>query len=187
MMRPGACGAAFGPDGRTRPHRQCGSYRPAMGRRQRQGAATAAARRGGAGGGIQPGRPATSSRHRLPGQGRPPVGGRFPTPAHGCGPGASSRLGSGAHRSGLYGRWQAVQLVAPKNARSSRKAPDARGGDWLHPIDPREWHLFRAAEAEADKAWFAARFHLTWLLKDDTNNADLLRRRDEAEAHLKAP
>jgi hypothetical protein len=52
---------------------------------------------------------------------------------------------------------------------------------------PRRWHLVQAANAEADKGWFAARFHLNWLLKDDPNNADLLRRRDEAEGHLKGP
>ncbi|HVS39802.1 MAG TPA: serine/threonine-protein kinase [Gemmataceae bacterium] len=64
---------------------------------------------------------------------------------------------------------------------------EAKGGDWQRPPDPRKWHLFQAADAEADKAWFAARFHLNWLLKDDPANADLLRRRDEAEKHLNAP
>ena len=68
-----------------------------------------------------------------------------------------------------------------------RRTLEAKGGDWLRPPDPRRWHLAQAANAEADKAWFAARFHLNRLLLTDPNNADLLRRRDEAEAHLKAP
>ncbi len=64
---------------------------------------------------------------------------------------------------------------------------DAAGGDWYPPRDPRKWHLVQATDAEAHEAWFAARFHLDWLLKDDPNNADLRQRRDAAEAHLKAP
>ncbi len=67
-----------------------------------------------------------------------------------------------------------------------RRTLEAKGGDWQPPPDPRQWHLVEAADAEADKAWFAARFHLDCLLKDDPNNADLLRRRDEAAAHLNA-
>ena len=68
-----------------------------------------------------------------------------------------------------------------------RRTLEAKGGDWQPPPDPRKWHLVQAADAEADQAWFAARFHLNRLLLTDPNNADLLRRRDEAEAHLKAP
>ncbi len=68
-----------------------------------------------------------------------------------------------------------------------RQTLDAKGGDWHPPPDLRQWHFAQAADAEADQSWFAARFHLDWLLKDDPNNADLLHRRDEAEAHLKAP
>ena len=68
-----------------------------------------------------------------------------------------------------------------------RRTLDAKGGDWQPPPDPRRWHLVQAANAEADKAWFAARFHLNRLLLTDPTNADLLRRRDEAEVHLKAP
>ena len=68
-----------------------------------------------------------------------------------------------------------------------RRTLEAKGGDWQPPPDPRQWHLVQVANAEADKAWFAARFHLNRLLLTDPNNADLLRRRDEAEAHLKAP
>ena len=67
--------------------------------------------------------------------------------------------------------------------------PDARsqGRRLAAAPDPRRWHLVQAADAEADQAWFAARFHLNRLLLADPNNADLVRRRDEAEAHLKAP
>ena len=63
---------------------------------------------------------------------------------------------------------------------------DAKEGDWQPSSDPRKWHLVEAADAEAHQTWFAARFHLDWLLKDDPNNPDLLRRRDEAAAHLAA-
>ncbi len=62
-----------------------------------------------------------------------------------------------------------------------------KGGDWKPTPDLRQWHLAQAAEAEADEAWFAARFHLNRLLLTDPNNADLLRRRDEAAAHLPTP
>ena len=49
------------------------------------------------------------------------------------------------------------------------------------------WREQQAADAEKAGQWFAARFHLNELLKNDPNNADLLRRRDAAEAHLQAP
>ena len=49
------------------------------------------------------------------------------------------------------------------------------------------WQEEQAADAEKAGRWFAARFHLNLLLKDDPNNADLIRRRNEAETHLKAP
>ena len=68
-----------------------------------------------------------------------------------------------------------------------RRTLDAKGGDWQLAPDLRKWHLVEAADAEAHQAWFAARFHLDWLLKDDPNNPDLLRRRDEAAAHLPSP
>ncbi len=62
-----------------------------------------------------------------------------------------------------------------------RRTLDAKGGDWQPPPDPQKWHLTQAANAEADKAWFAARFHLNRLLLTNLHNADLLlRRRDEA-------
>ena len=68
-----------------------------------------------------------------------------------------------------------------------RQTLETKGGDWQPPPTRGKWHLVQVADAEAHQAWFAARFHLNWLLKDDPTNADLLRRRDEAEAHLKAP
>jgi WD40 repeat protein len=67
-----------------------------------------------------------------------------------------------------------------------RRTLEATGGYWQPPTDLRRWHLVQANDAEADNAWFAARFHLNWLLKDDPNNADFVRRRDEAEAALAA-
>ena len=45
-----------------------------------------------------------------------------------------------------------------------RRTLEAKGGDWQRPPDPRKWHLVQAADAEADQAWFAARFHLNRLL-----------------------
>jgi WD40 repeat protein len=60
----------------------------------------------------------------------------------------------------------------------------ARGGDWQIAPTPQQWHLTRASQAEADQDWFAARFHLDQLLAADPNNADFIRRRDAAAAHL---
>ena len=68
-----------------------------------------------------------------------------------------------------------------------RRTYEAEGGDWQPSLDPQKWHLAKADEAEAGKAWFAAHFHLNRLLLTDPNNADLRRRRDEAEGRLKAP
>jgi WD40 repeat protein/serine/threonine protein kinase/tetratricopeptide (TPR) repeat protein len=62
---------------------------------------------------------------------------------------------------------------------------EAGGEDWQPAADPRRWHLAEAAEAEAQQAWFAARFHLERLLKDDPDNLDLLRRRGNAHAGLR--
>ncbi len=49
-----------------------------------------------------------------------------------------------------------------------RRTLDAKGGDWQTPPTARQWHLAQAAEAEADKDWFAVRFHLNWLLRRPT-------------------
>jgi WD40 repeat protein len=62
---------------------------------------------------------------------------------------------------------------------------EANGGDWEPPQDNRRWHMLQADEAEAAGQWFAAAFHLNWLLKSDPDNADLRRRRDNAQSHLK--
>jgi WD40 repeat protein/serine/threonine protein kinase len=62
---------------------------------------------------------------------------------------------------------------------------DANGGDWESRPDDRRWHLVQASEAENADQWFAAAFHLNWLLKNDPDNADLRRRRDAAQSHLK--
>jgi hypothetical protein len=60
----------------------------------------------------------------------------------------------------------------------------ASGGDWLKPPDVRGWHRGQAADAEAEKHWFAAAFHLTRLLLSDPDNLDLLRRRARAYAAM---
>jgi hypothetical protein len=54
-------------------------------------------------------------------------------------------------------------------------------------LDRRRWHLGQAAEAEAEKHWFAAVFHLDRLLAGDPDNADLRRRRDCACAERTKP
>ena len=46
------------------------------------------------------------------------------------------------------------------------------------------WWEQQAEAAERDGRWFAARFDLNHLLKADPNDKELLRRRDEAAAHL---
>jgi WD40 repeat protein len=46
------------------------------------------------------------------------------------------------------------------------------------------WHQQQAAQAEKDKEWFAAAFHLGQLLKDRPDDADLKRRRDAALGKL---
>ena len=62
---------------------------------------------------------------------------------------------------------------------------------WESPEDQQKrrrwWRKQQAAKTEKAGQWFAARFHLDQLLKDDPNNAEFVRRRDAAEAHLKAP
>jgi WD40 repeat protein len=62
---------------------------------------------------------------------------------------------------------------------------NANGGDWEPRPDGRRWHLLQADEAEAAEQWFAAAFHLNWLLKNDPDNANLRSRRDNAETHQK--
>jgi WD40 repeat protein len=62
---------------------------------------------------------------------------------------------------------------------------DANGGDWEPRPDDRRWHLLRADEDEVAQQWFAAAFHLSWLLENDPGNVDLRSRRDKAESHLK--
>jgi WD40 repeat protein/tRNA A-37 threonylcarbamoyl transferase component Bud32 len=62
---------------------------------------------------------------------------------------------------------------------------EANGGEWEPRPDDRRWHLLQADEAEAAQQWFAAAFHLNWLLKNDPGNVDLRSRRDNAETHLK--
>jgi hypothetical protein len=78
-----------------------------------------------------------------------------------------------------------LRTLTHEEWRQDWEALQERGGDWDVPMDSRRWHLLQATEAERDRAWFAARFHLDRLLADDPANADLLRRRKEAEARLK--
>jgi WD40 repeat protein len=54
----------------------------------------------------------------------------------------------------------------------------------LRPHQLQIWREQQVAAAESDAQWFAALFHLNQLLKDDPNNAALLRRRNAAEAYL---
>ena len=80
-----------------------------------------------------------------------------------------------------------LRPLTSEELQRQRQTLDARGGDWQTPPTSQQWHLARAADAEADKDWFAARFHLNRLLLTDPNHTDLLRRRDEAAAHLTPP
>ncbi|HVS35865.1 MAG TPA: serine/threonine-protein kinase [Gemmataceae bacterium] len=81
----------------------------------------------------------------------------------------------------------ALRPLTSAELETQQRKLDEKGGDWQTPPDPRQWHLAQASDAEANQAWFAARFHLDWLLKGDPNNADLLRRRDAADARLRSP
>jgi WD40 repeat protein len=59
------------------------------------------------------------------------------------------------------------------------KEPEQAGWRWW--IDPAPWwHAGLALQAEANKEWFAAAFHLGRLLLDQPNDAELRRRRDTA-------
>jgi WD40 repeat protein len=57
----------------------------------------------------------------------------------------------------------------------------------LEPVNRVWWHQQQAEQAEQDKNWFAAEFHLRQLLKDKPDDADLKRRHDQAAAKLKRP
>ncbi len=81
----------------------------------------------------------------------------------------------------------ALRPLTQDEGQQQQQILDAKGGDWLLRPELRQWHLAQATDAEASGYWFAARFHLNRLLLTDPTNADLLRRRDAAEAHLKAP
>jgi tetratricopeptide (TPR) repeat protein len=63
---------------------------------------------------------------------------------------------------------------------------EASGGHWhSRPLDARPWHLFQAAQAEVEKNWYAARFHLNRLLEVDPDRLDLVSRRAAAQVELK--
>ena len=47
------------------------------------------------------------------------------------------------------------------------------------------WHTEEADICEQSSAWYAAVFHLNWLVERDPNNAELLKRKNEAVAKLK--
>jgi hypothetical protein len=57
------------------------------------------------------------------------------------------------------------------------------GSPWPFPdaADRKRYHSEQAADAEAKKQWFAAAFHLGRLLLDDPDNANLKKRRDQAQ------
>jgi hypothetical protein len=51
--------------------------------------------------------------------------------------------------------------------------------------DGRPVHRIQAPEVEYAQQWFAAAFHLKWLLKEDPADADVRLRLQSAQAHLK--
>jgi hypothetical protein len=61
---------------------------------------------------------------------------------------------------------------------------DENGGDWDPLPDSRPWQRIQAAEAEAAGQWFAAVFHLKWLVTNDPNDEDLKCRLKTAEERL---
>ena len=58
---------------------------------------------------------------------------------------------------------------------------DTKEGDSLHAHRPAAMASRPSGQSRGQLDWFAARFHLTRLLLTDPNDADLRRRRDEAE------
>src|SRR5205085_7608245 len=60
------------------------------------------------------------------------------------------------------------------------------GGDRRPRMSARDWHRWQAAAAEGEQHWFAAVFHLSRLLAEAPEDPDLLRRRADAQANLRA-
>jgi hypothetical protein len=66
------------------------------------------------------------------------------------------------------------------------------GAEWLaerRKFDERRtigWHHYEAAEAEDRGDWFAAEFHLRWLLKSAPDDADLKKRHERVARELAA-
>jgi WD40 repeat protein len=75
---------------------------------------------------------------------------------------------------------------------NSWKKLETDGADWLAEqltFDERRtlgWHRYEAAEAEDHSDWFAAEFHLQWLLKSVPDDVDLKRRHEHAKEQLAA-
>ena len=59
----------------------------------------------------------------------------------------------------------------------SFKDLDSYGGDWVPPANFGHWHSNQAAEAEREKHWFDALFHLNHALQNGLERPDLLARR----------
>src|SRR5262249_55587093 len=65
------------------------------------------------------------------------------------------------------------------------KACLEKGSPWEPSPNAERWHPACAREAEGDRDWFAALFHLTRLLQQRPEDGDLLGRRGQAYAQLK--
>jgi hypothetical protein len=85
-----------------------------------------------------------------------------------------------------------IQPLSISELSETWDALEAQGADWLverRKLDERRmigWHHYEAAEAEARGDWFAAEFHLRWLLNSEPDDTDLKTRHDHAKQALPA-
>jgi dipeptidyl aminopeptidase/acylaminoacyl peptidase len=78
-----------------------------------------------------------------------------------------------------------LQELSQEECLQAYRELERRGGDFLPRIDSHAWHRSQAIEAEAEKNWFAAIFHLNRLLAIEPDNIDFRQRRDRATEVLK--
>ena len=69
--------------------------------------------------------------------------------------------------------------------RKSFKDLETHGGDWIPPANDQRWHLNQASQAEQEKNWFGALFHLDHALKNGLENEDLRNLRISASVNYR--